>query len=96
MTDAIVIAEWQINRRDRVRVSIEQFKGIDLINIRKWFEAEDGSLRPGKDGIALNVKHLPQLADAIVKALAETRERGLVLSDHPSDAAASRGEIGAP
>jgi hypothetical protein len=95
MTDAIIIAEWQVNRGDRVRVSIEQFKGVDLINIRKWFEAEDGSLRPGKAGIALNVKHLPQLADAMVKALADARERGLVVPD-ASDTTASGGEIKAP
>ena len=95
MTDATIIAEWKVSRHEHVRVSIEQFKGVDLINIRKWFEAEDGSLRPGKAGIALNVKHLPQLADAMVKALARPRERGLVLPD-ASDTAASGGEIEAP
>jgi hypothetical protein len=80
MTDASIIAEWQINRHERVRVSIEQFKGVDLISVRKWFEAEDDSLRPGKAGIALNVKHLPQIADAMAKALFVARERGLVLA----------------
>jgi Transcriptional Coactivator p15 (PC4) len=69
MTDATIIAEWTINRRESVRVSVEQYKGVDLVNIRKWFKADDGSLRPGKAGIALNVKHLPQLTDAITKAL---------------------------
>jgi hypothetical protein len=95
MTDAIIIAEWKVNRHEHIRVSIEQFKGVDLINVRKWFEAEDGSLRPGKAGIALNVKHLPQLADAMVKALSGARERGLVLAD-AADNAASAGEIEAP
>jgi hypothetical protein len=69
MTDATIIAEWPINRRESVRVSVEQYKGVDLVNLRKWFRVEDGSLRPGKAGIALNVKHLPQLAEAMAKAL---------------------------
>jgi hypothetical protein len=90
MTDPAIVAEWAISRHERVRVSIEQFKGVDLINIRKWFEAEDGSLRPGKAGIALNVKHLPQLADAVAKAFSGARERGLVSTD-ASDSAVSSG-----
>jgi hypothetical protein len=40
-------------------------------------EAEDGSIRPGK-GIALGLKHLPELAEATSEALAIARERGLV------------------
>jgi hypothetical protein len=79
MTDETVIAEWMINnRRERVRVSIEQFKGVRLINIRKWFEAQDGSLRPGKAGIALNVKHLRQLNESVAKAPAVAVERELI------------------
>jgi hypothetical protein len=79
MTDDATIAEWTINnRRERVRVSIEQFKGVDLINIRKWYESGDGSLRPGKVGIALHVKHLPQLTEAMTKALARASERKLI------------------
>ncbi len=31
MTDAGIIDEWTINRRERVRVSVESFKGVDLI-----------------------------------------------------------------
>jgi hypothetical protein len=76
--DTTIIAEWQVNRRERVRVSIERFDGTWLINIRRWFEADDGSIRPGKRGIALGVKHLPQLAEAIGDALASARERGLI------------------
>jgi hypothetical protein len=85
MTDETTIAEWIINnRRERVRVSIEQFKGVHLVNVRKWFEAEDGSLRPGKAGIALNVKHLPQLTEAVIKALSVASERELIAGPEPS------------
>jgi hypothetical protein len=76
MTDATIIAEWPINKRESVRVSVEQYKGVDLVNIRKWFKAEDGSLRPGKAGIALNVKHLPQLTEAMTKALSAAARLG--------------------
>ena len=83
MTDApaVIIAEIPLHKRERVLVSLKQFKGVDLIDVRKWYlDNEDDSLRPSK-GIALNVKHLPQLEAAITKALAEARERGLVNTD---------------
>jgi hypothetical protein len=84
-----IIAEWAINRRERVRVSIEQFKGIPLINIRKWFEADDGALRPGKQGIALNIKHLPQLADALIKARSVAIEDQRIPSEHTNSSVSS-------
>jgi hypothetical protein len=83
MSEGAVIAEWPPNRRERARVSIEQFNGTWLINVRKWFEAEDGTPRPGKRGIAFGLKHLPQLADAVAKALAVARDRGLVPAETP-------------
>jgi hypothetical protein len=78
MTDAIIVAEWPVNRGDHVRVSIEQFNGTWLINIRKWFEADDGAMRPAKQGIALSIKHLPQLAKATSQALSVAEERQLI------------------
>jgi hypothetical protein len=78
-----IIAEWQLNRHDRLRVSIEEYHGFPLLNVRKWFEAEDGSIRPGKRGISLAVAHLPQLAESIVKAAAVARAVGLIAA--PSD-----------
>lgn len=87
MTGAAIVAEWTINRRERVRISLEQFKGVDLINIRKWFEADDGSLRPAKAGIALNVKYLPQIVAALAQSLTMAKERGLVATDMPDHVA---------
>jgi Transcriptional Coactivator p15 (PC4) len=79
MTDAIIVSEWTINnRREKVRVSIEQFNGTWLINVRKWFEAEDGAMRPGKQGIALGIKNLPQLVDAMIKAHSVATENQLI------------------
>jgi Transcriptional Coactivator p15 (PC4) len=75
----IIVDEWTINnRREKVRVSIEQFNGAWLINVRKWYEADDGAMHPGKQGIALSIKHLPQLAEAITNALAVASKRELI------------------
>jgi hypothetical protein len=77
-SDAGIIAEWPLNKRESARVSIEKYNGVWLINLRKWFEAENGEMRPGKQGIALGMRHLPQLAAAVNDALSIARQRGLV------------------
>lgn len=40
------------SRAEEIRVTLDEFKGQTLVNIRVWFEAEDGEKRPGKQGIA--------------------------------------------
>jgi Transcriptional Coactivator p15 (PC4) len=77
--EPIFVAEWAINiRRDSLRISLENFRGIPLINIRKWYVADDGEKRPTRRGIALSVKNLPELAEAISTALSIALERGLI------------------
>ena len=43
-----------------------------------------GELKPGKTGISLSLKHLPDLAEGLQKALVEARQLGLI--EEPSDA----------
>jgi hypothetical protein len=73
-----VIAEWDRNSREVVRVALDQYQGRYTINARVWFRADDDTLRPGKSGMTLSVKHLPAMADALGKALARAIELGLV------------------
>ena len=83
-SDDMIVAEWPINRRETARVTLALYKGAWLINLRKWFEGDDGEIRPGK-GLALGAKHLPRLAEAIAKALTEARARGIIAVDHEGD-----------
>jgi hypothetical protein len=80
--DAVIVAEWPIKRHEHLRISLQLFNGVWLINSWKWFEAENGEWRATKHGIALGVKYLPQLAEALAEALAIARERGLIATDH--------------
>lgn len=83
--DEIVVSEWPLNKRESARVSLCLYRGTWLINLRKWFETDDGQLRPGK-GFALGVKHLPRVAETTAKALSVARERGLIeRSNHGSN-----------
>ena len=78
MNSPVIVAEWPKNSRETVRVSLDQYRDRDTIDIRSWWTDAAGKLRPGKSGITLAVRHLPDLAEAIDKALAEAKGRGLL------------------
>lgn len=74
----IIIAEWPKNEREVVRVALDEFNGHSIVNARLWFRAEDGGLRPGKQGFAIGIRRLPALASALNRALAVAIEQGLL------------------
>ncbi|MBN9454285.1 MAG: transcriptional coactivator p15/PC4 family protein [Bosea sp.] len=74
----IIVAEWPKNERETVRVALDEFNGHPVVNARLWFRADDGSMRPGKAGLAIGVRHLPALAKALNQALAIATAQGLL------------------
>lgn len=76
MSEPVIIDK---NRRERLRLSVEEFKGRILLNARIWFlPDEGGDLRPGRDGWALAVDKLPELIAGLQRLEAEAREGGLL------------------
>jgi hypothetical protein len=63
--------------RESIRVCLSAYESRNLADIRTWFPGDDGTLKPGK-GFAAEIRHLPRLAAAIVKAEAKARELGLI------------------
>jgi hypothetical protein len=59
------------------RQRLSEYHGHILTDQRNWFTAPQGTLKPSK-GLACSVRHLPELASAVNKALAKARELGLI------------------
>jgi hypothetical protein len=76
----IEIASWPRNSRETVKVSLDQYKGNNIIACRSWYVASDGELKPGK-GLTLAVKHLPELSAALAKAFEAARSHGLLAEE---------------
>lgn len=74
----IVIAEFERNAREVVRVTLGSFEGRPTMSIWSWYRAATGELRPGKGGIVLGVRHLAAVAEAMACALSVARETGRV------------------
>ena len=70
------VADIPKNSREVIRVELSEYRGVDLLNIRVWFDAGRGETRPGKAGIAIRVSALPQLRAAIDLAIAAARAEG--------------------
>gem|GEM_PF-1329434 len=77
LSAAVIVAEWQKNQRETVRVALETFNDRPIVNLRIWYRPEGSDdLRPGKSGLAMGAQHLPALASAINRALEIAVQRG--------------------
>jgi len=73
-----VIAKFEKNSREEVWVSVDDFRGRKIINIRVYYRSETGAWLPGKQGIAVTVERYRDLAEAILKLGEKLRADGLL------------------
>lgn len=78
MADIQIAAIEKNARGEEIRVILGEFNGHQLLNLRVFFEAQDGTKRPSKTGPTFKVEKLPEFAEAVQKAPGEARRRGLV------------------
>jgi hypothetical protein len=80
LAEPIVISKFWKNRRrnESVHVTLSEYEGHSLINVRVYSTGMDGIDRPTTKGLAMSVRKLPELARALVKAEAKAVELGLV------------------
>jgi hypothetical protein len=87
LPESIEIAKfWKTRRRDiAVTVTLSSYQDINIVNVREYVTGSDGCMRPSTKGIAMAVKRLPELHQAVGKALTKARELRLI-DDNGSDA----------
>jgi hypothetical protein len=76
----IEIAKFWKNRRrnESVHVTLSEYEGHCLINVRVYCTGTDGIDRPTPKGVAMGIAKLPELTRALVKAEAKAQELGLL------------------
>ncbi|OSJ22157.1 hypothetical protein BSZ19_47085 [Bradyrhizobium japonicum] len=81
----IEIAKFWKNRarNESLHVSLSEYEGHCLINVRIYSTGTDGIDRPTPKGVAMSIAKLPELAKAINAALDKAQLLGLVKSDAP-------------
>jgi len=73
-----LISEIEKNSSEVIRVELSEFKGFDLVGMRVYALREDEDPTPTRKGITCNVKLLPELKAAIIKAEQAAIEAGLL------------------
>ena len=76
--DSVAISSFEKNKKEEVRVSVDTFHGRKLINIRVFFKDDDGTMKPGKQGIAVSVDRYKDLAGAILELGQYLKSNGLM------------------
>jgi hypothetical protein len=74
----IVLAEWPRNHNQVVKIVLTDYKGRKGINIRVWFRAEGGDIRPSRTGIWLPLERLSEVRKGLRKAKEIAAELGLI------------------
>ena len=69
--------EWA-KGRDTVQIAITEYKGKPLLDLRCWYEAPDGLLKPSPKGLTLQLDALPKLTQAVQAAMAFASVNGLL------------------
>lgn len=61
----------QKNSLERIRIQRSEYKGHELIDIRVYYEAENGEWKPTKKGITFSLS----LANEVIKGIAEESKK---------------------
>jgi hypothetical protein len=68
---------WRDRAGRAIFVQLRSYEGHNLIDLRTYFTAADGTMRPAK-GLSCSVTRLPNLLKALQKAHAKAIELGLI------------------
>ena len=85
----VVVAEFPKNKKETLRVSLVVFQGHELLEIRAYYPAADGELKPGK-GLAIQRTQIIMLRKALQEAerqLKEGKKSALTPEQEPEESA---------
>jgi len=67
----MIIGEIQKTGTDKIIVTVKEFKGKTYVDVRTFFENDDGEMVPTKKGVSLTPDNLDQL----IRLLTEAKEK---------------------
>jgi len=62
-----IIGEIQKNQKEKIIVSVNEFKGHRYVDLRIHFEGDNGEYVPTKKGIAISSKIVEEVVELIVQ-----------------------------
>ena len=69
-----VVAKFAKNATEQVRVTLTEWKGYPLLDVRVYFQDAQGEYKPSRKGLTLNRDLVPELLAGLEAARAEIGE----------------------
>lgn len=67
----MIIGEIQKTGTDKIIVTVKEFKGKTYIDVRNFFENDEGEMVPTKKGVSLT----PENLDELIRLLGEAKKQ---------------------
>ena len=90
-----LIEQFEKNATEVVRVSLTEYRGRKLVDIRVYYSDNEGQYRPTKKGVSLSVDVYPDFKRAMLALEKVLLERDLLSSEDLADVSAVDAEEGA-
>ena len=81
-----LIAQFEKNATEVVRVSLTEFRGRKLIDLRVYYTDDEGEYRPTRKGISISVDGYPEFRNAIARLDKVLLDHKLLTADDIEDA----------
>lgn len=63
-----IFVEFEKNSRENVKISLSEFKGKKLVDLRIWyFDKGEDTYKPSKKGLSVSLEKFAELKDALNK-----------------------------
>jgi len=76
--EALTVIEFTRNTRERIRLELSEYQGNHYVDIRTYYEDEDGEYKPTKKGITFKPEKWSDFRKATSELEAELLETGLI------------------
>ncbi len=63
----MIIGEIQKNATENIRISKESYKGKEYVDIRIYFQNDEGEWKPTKKGVTLSPEKIDELLEILQK-----------------------------
>jgi hypothetical protein len=74
----VVLAEWPQNGHGVVRLTLTEYKGHKRLDLRSYYYAKGGDLRPSRNGVVVPFERLSEVRKGLRKAKELAEELGLI------------------
>ena len=90
-----LIEQFEKNATEVVRVSLTEYRGRKLVDVRVYYSDSEGQYRPTKKGVSLSVDVYPDFKRAMLALEKVLLERDLLSPEDLADVSAVDAEEGA-